>query len=595
MVKIFRFLLVAVLVSSLILHVGYRRAEAIAPAIPFMAMVLSAVATGSAIGYMSYNANGKEIYVKMKGALKDGIQVTQAWVQRQIAEMHGVDLDSPFVHVDSSNSYVHINGKKYKFDSFVGPSLYLDPVNIGSPPICFNRSYSSGGSNTPHLQYIEGDEIIYIRGSFLESSGLYEYTIYYLVSNPESDSELGSGFDPSLYPLLFSGPALITNCEAVARANPDLVPIYEISDVKPEGFDEANATVQEIGGYTNGYAIDAEGNKYDVNGILAQASGTLTTSNGTTYNLENYVASGNYIQAANGTKIYISDITSKAPGSAKITTADGREYYLSKDSGPKVIDSTGNVIHMPPGEVLDALGGAKPTLDWSSYSDSYISTSAVAVDTSNENKGKKLLPGWLGSRLKQAGIDLGAGSVVDSVSNGRVNWTDASGVSRTTLVNTELTDALVRAGAAQKVTTNGRSVTIQNAQSTVINNAGATTEAPSINFGPDPGDPNDPNFDPGVVFDPSFDWGEEKEFDIQKHINVVDNLPLVNVVKGSSLRLVGANPVLSVPLSGFPGAPQTNVTVDFSQFDWIFTIMGNFIYFSALINSLILGLFGRRS
>ena len=79
----FRFLLVAVLVSSLILHVGYRRAEAIAPAIPFMAMVLSAVATGSAIGYMSYNANGKEIYVKMKGALKDGVRVTKDWVQRR--------------------------------------------------------------------------------------------------------------------------------------------------------------------------------------------------------------------------------------------------------------------------------------------------------------------------------------------------------------------------------------------------------------------------------------------------------------------------------------------------------------------------------
>ena len=109
-------------------------------------------------------------------------------------------------------------------------------------------------------------------------------------------------------------------------------------------------------------------------------------------NLENYVASGNYIQAANGRKIYISDITSKDPGSAKITTADGREYYLSKDSGPKVIDSTGNVLHMPPGEVLDALGGAKPTLDWSSYSDSYISTSPVAIDTPNKNKSKKLLP-----------------------------------------------------------------------------------------------------------------------------------------------------------------------------------------------------------
>lgn len=520
--------------------------------------------------------------MKMKGALKDGVQVTKDWVQRQIAELNGIDVS------DSVEDGLSQDGKKINYNG-------LSYTITGGPyPYGWTTSYLGVvwvWNYTGNNFSVIGELAVLTAEKKEDGFDQYHYVKYSVSSMPLPPS----GFNPADYPHLYSGPSLLTNCHAVAKKHPDLVPIYEISDVKPDGFDESNATVQEIGGYTNGYAIDAEGNKYDVNGILTQASGTLTTSNGTTYNLENYVASGNYIQVANGTKIYISDITSKDPGSAKITTADGREYYLSKDSGPKVIDSTGNVLHMPPGEVLDALGGAKPTLDWSSYSDSYISTSAVAIDTPNENKGKKLLPGWLGSRLKQAGIDLGAGSVVDSVSNGRVNWTDASGVSRTTLVNTELTDALVRAGAAQKVTTNGRSVTMQNAQSTVINNAGATTEAPSINFGPDPGDPNDPNFDPGVVFDPSFDWGEEKEFDIQKHINVVDNLPLVNVVKGSSLRLVGANPVLSVPLSGFPGAPQTNVTVDFSQFDWIFTIMWNFIYFSALINSLILGLFGRRS
>lgn len=562
--KIFRFLLVAVLVSSLILHVGYRRAEAIAPAIPFMAMVLSAVATGSAIGYMSYNANGKEIYVKMKGALKDGVQVTKDWVQKQIAEINGIDTEQGSSGL--YDGYAIYNGVKYNFilDCSSLPSSY--PCNY--PPNTFNE-FQNNQCGAVGV-FSDKDMVCHFVGSF----------------GPVV-------FNPADYPHLYSGPALLTNCHAVSKKHPDLVPVYDISDVKPEGFDESNATMQEIGGYTNGYVTDAEGNKYDVNGILAQASGTLTTSNGTTYNLENYVASGNYIQAANGTKIYISDITSKDPGSAKITTADGREYYLSKDSGPKVIDSTGNVLHMPPGEVLDALGGAKPTLDWSSYSDSYISTSAVAVDTPNENKGKKLLPGWLGSRLKQAGIDLGAGSVVDSVSNGRVNWTDSSGVSRTTLVNTELTDALVRAGAAQKVTTNGRSVTIQNAQSTVINNAGATTEAPSINFGPDPGDPNDPNFGPGVVFDPSFDWGEEKDFDIQKHIRIIDNLPLMNVIKGSSLRLVSANPILTVPII-LPGAPQADITIDFSQFESILSAMGSIIYFFALINSLALGLLGRR-
>ena len=40
--------------------------------------------TGGNLVGISYNANGKEIYVKMKGALKDGVRVTKDWVQRQI-------------------------------------------------------------------------------------------------------------------------------------------------------------------------------------------------------------------------------------------------------------------------------------------------------------------------------------------------------------------------------------------------------------------------------------------------------------------------------------------------------------------------------
>ncbi|WP_151192364.1 hypothetical protein [Desulfomicrobium orale] len=574
MVKIFRFLLVAVLVSSLILHVGYRRAEAIAPAIPFMAMVLSAVATGSAIGYMSYNANGKEIYVKMKGALKDGVRVTKDWVQRQIAEINGISVDG-LDGISLDGMFVNLSGKKYRI---------LEPFELNyatsNPELnaeIQGWSYTSGGEgNIYHT-------IGFKRRSFERDGILYNVFDVYNVSHVGP-----SEFDPADYPALYSGPAFLINCHAVAKAHPDLVPIYEISDVKPEGFDEANATVQEIGGYTNGYVIDAEGNKYDVNGILAQASGTLTTSNGTTYNLENYVASGNYIQAANGRKIYISDITSKDPGSAKITTADGREYYLSKDSGPKVIDSTGNVLHMPPGEVLDALGGAKPTLDWSSYSDSYISTSPVAIDTPNENKGKKLLPGWLGSRLKQAGIDLGAGSVIDSVSNGRVNWTDSSGVSRTTVVNTELTDALVRAGAAQRVTTKGRSVTIQNAQSTVINNAGAVAETPNIDFGPDPGNPSDSSLPDVPLFDPAMDWGEEKPWPWADWIGA---LPFVDVLKSSSIDLSGATSVVSFEFS-ILGTSKV-ISYDFSQWNSLLNSMGIVIYACACWYALQLALLKR--
>lgn len=580
--KIFRFLLVAVLVSSLVLHVGYRRAEAIAPAIPFMAMVLSAVATGSAIGYMSYNANGKEIYVKMKGALKDGVQVTKDWVQRQIAKINGIDVDneyneewcysdllpqdSRFVGAVAPGKYFQYNGKVYQI---VSVNEVVSGATIGIWP-------HGGDPNYATFWYAYRDSVTHYRISVRLAE--------------EYPPLQGGEFNPDYYPDLFSGEKLLINCHAVAKKHPDLVPMYEISDVKPEGFDEANATVQEVGGYTNGYAIDAEGNKYDINSLLAPSTGSITAANGATYSLgngTNYVASGNYIQAANGTKIYISDILTKGPGTAKITGENGKEYVVTKDV-VKLIDNTGNVIPLPPGEVLDALGGARPTLDWSSYSDSYISTSAVAIDTPNENKGKKLLPGWLGSRLKQAGIDLGAGSVIDSVSNGRVNWTDASGVSRTTVVNTELTDALVRAGAAQRVTTKGRSVTIQNAQSTVINNAGAVAETPNIDFGPDPGNPSDSSLPDVPLFDPAMDWGEEKPWPWADWIGA---LPFVDVLKSSSIDLSGATPVVSFEFS-ILGTSKV-ISYDFSQWNSLLNSMGIVIYACACWYALQLALLKR--
>jgi len=169
-VKIFRFLLVAVLVSSLILHVGYRRAEAIAPAIPFMAMVLSAVATGSAIGYMSYNANGKEIYVKMKGALKDGVRVTKDWVQRQIAEINGISVDG-LDGISLDGMFVNLSGKKYRI---------LEPFELNyatsNPELnaeIQGWSYTSGGEgNIYHT-------IGFKRRSF-ERDGIL-YTVFYIM------------------------------------------------------------------------------------------------------------------------------------------------------------------------------------------------------------------------------------------------------------------------------------------------------------------------------------------------------------------------------------------------------------------------------
>lgn len=222
MVKIFRFLLVAVLVSSLILHVGYRRAEAIAPAIPFMAMVLSAVATGSAIGYMSYNANGKEIYVKMKRALKDGVRVTKDWVQRQIAEINGISVDG-LDGISLDGMFVNLSGKKYRI---------LEPFELNyatsNPELnaeIQGWSYTSGGEgNIYHT-------IGFKRRSFERDGVLYNVFDVYNVSHVGP-----SEFDPADYPALYSGPAFLINCHAVAKKHPDLVPIYEISDVKPEGF-----------------------------------------------------------------------------------------------------------------------------------------------------------------------------------------------------------------------------------------------------------------------------------------------------------------------------------------------------------------------
>lgn len=82
-------------------------------------------------------------------------------------------------------------------------------------------------------------------------------------------------------------------------------------------------------------------------------------------------------------------------------------------------------------------------------------------------------------------------------------------------------------------------------------------------------------------------------YDINAQVSVIENLPIVNLVKGSALNLVNADSVISIHLASWPGGP-VDLSVDFDQWASIWTVMGAMIYFIALLNSISLAILGHK-
>lgn len=539
-------------------------------AVTVIPVVLSAIVTGSAIGWTQYNANGKQAWVKFTGAVRDGVQVTKQWLEEKIAENNNIDTSAPEDY-DPSDGFVTSNGNKYTLGNYITTTHVVGALtsytlnNMGTGVRWDTGPGVKLGSGS-------GAGTILVKAGQGTYSSTYHgyYTLYaqYILASTQP----ASAFDPANYPEIFTGSGLFANCQTVANQYPNIKPTYEFLTEEPP--DSANATVQEIGGYMNGY-IDVNGTKYDINSVLPSAQ-TLTASNGTVYNLSDYTTSGNYIEDSLGNKHYLSDLLTDSGGT--ITYSNGTTVNVRPYQTPTYVDNVGNILDSPPSEVANYLGLDISKLSFNDYSDKYIATGVATPDTKDD--GRKLLPGWMDTRLKGAGIDLGAGSTIKGVSkDGRLEWTDSAGVTRTTLVDSTFAQALIGQGVAVRTTVNGV---------TTFTQAAATTTPEDL---ADPGNPSPPPMGSGE-FDPSFDWGDEDEFDIDHWKGVLGSLPLVNLLKGSSLQISTTNPVLSIPLSSWPGGPVT-LSIDFSQYETLFHLMGSIIYFFALIYSISLALLGR--
>ena len=179
-------------------------AAGVAAANPY---VLAALVLGTG-AYWCWTHGGKEAWMQFTKATKDGVEITKDWVQKKIAEINGINVDG-LDGVSLDGMFVNLSGKKYRI---------LQPFELNyatsSPELnaeIQGWSYTSGGEGIIY------HTIGFKKGSFERDGVLYNVFDIYNVSYVGS-----SGFDPADYPALYSGPAFLINCHAVAKANPDI-------------------------------------------------------------------------------------------------------------------------------------------------------------------------------------------------------------------------------------------------------------------------------------------------------------------------------------------------------------------------------------
>lgn len=184
---------------------------ALAAAAPY---VLAGLVAGTT-AIWCYMHGGKEAIIQFTGVVLDGVPVTKAWIQEKIAQLNGIDTssNSSTYSWDQSANTVVYSGKKYTLGSYVGYSLYMQPRWAGNPPVAFGDDYNGYSSS-----YYVGANKIFLKGG----QGYNSSVFYYWCFTISSDGIPWSGFNPDNYPQLYTGPALLSNCHAVAQQNPNL-------------------------------------------------------------------------------------------------------------------------------------------------------------------------------------------------------------------------------------------------------------------------------------------------------------------------------------------------------------------------------------
>lgn len=215
-----RLFLVVFMITTFVLHTDRRRAEAILPvALAPAAPYLLAALVGGTTALWCYTHGGKEAWIQAYGATLDGVAVTKQWIQEKIAQNHGINTEVSSDTFPSGAGTVTFNGINY---SVTG---YVDTNNVASPafPLYFVK-YTA--NMTPVENWSPGYNMMVVK------SGPTTVRRYWISSTVSPVIGPASNFDPADYPELYTGPALLSNCHAVAQQNPGLVIAY--NDWTPE-------------------------------------------------------------------------------------------------------------------------------------------------------------------------------------------------------------------------------------------------------------------------------------------------------------------------------------------------------------------------
>lgn len=462
---------------------------ALAAAVPH---VLGALVVGTGFIY-SYTHGGKESIIQFTGAVKDGVALTKGWVQEKIMQRNNIsgapttDPGTFYGMYDSSNpsveSFIYHGGTQYYVRDYHSSGHVYEWMMDGT--IDFNKE--------PGYVYIRGPVSHYQYDWDPNYTEYKEYPLYWFKKFRLNEVAPGHGdpapsANPDDYPELFTGPALMSNCHAVAKDNPDITLFGEApSLIMPDVYDPAFFVTQPV----------------------------------------------------------------------SAITADGQ-----------LVDDKGKILPPPPAGVIGQLN--PPVLSPDLVGQVPIQTPASDVPQTY------VVPQSVADLINSIIAATGTGSVVNGLTNvaGQtgLQWQDAQGQTH----SAPLTPA--------QVTTIGTTI------------PHVTTAPPPPPSGPqpeqDPGDPMDPAFGAGI-FDSGFDWGEKDTYDVAARVSVIEQLPMVNLVKGSSLNLLAANSIINITLSSWPGGPKT-LTVDFAQWESIWTAMGAMIYIIAILQSLSLAILGRQ-
>lgn len=242
------------LITLLVIHTDRKRAEAVLPAALAAAApyVLDALVLGTG-ALWCYTHGGAEAWVQFTGAVNDGVQVTKDWIQKKIAEAHGINTET---NVIQSNTFLE-DGRIYS--GGYAMNKVLMSVWTGSK---YWWDYWYPG-RTHRWQPNNGPTYIYGYHSSVEILMPNGDTNTYSINTVQSYVP-PAAFDPADHPELFTGPALLANCHALAKTLPGLVlQTGAWSSTKPNVTNPVYVPpVHLVAVNADGSAIDSTGKKW---------------------------------------------------------------------------------------------------------------------------------------------------------------------------------------------------------------------------------------------------------------------------------------------------------------------------------------------